>query len=563
MTTHKSATRALKAAMQARVGAAAVASAFVVGCSLPGSLPGLGAGRDAATAPTRQTADAPGANAASLRTTRAAASDAAPVTTTEPSSDSAALVATAATAAAARDEDAGAAPEPLGGSAADDFKAALSLAYATNPTLQAQRAAVNSALQNVTIARSERFPQLSATAGYDVSETTTDDSGDGFGPTADGGFGPVPQDELTLDSSSSTFSYGLTASQAVYQGGRVRAGIDAARADVEASRAQLSNTAQTVLVEAITAYVNARRDQEVVTIRLNNVEVLSRQLRAARDRLEFGEGTVTDVAQAEARLAGARTELAAAQSDLAATRANYERVIGQAPGTLAPPPGLPALPQSLEAAEADAFNNNPQVVAARFAEASAKADVRSARSAFRPSVDLQGGYRRNRNGGDREQVIGEDVNGNPITATFDIDNRSETVSGGVTASIPLFTGGANGARVRQARASESQARLQVREAERLAREAVVSAWNALIAARAQIDSSEEQVRANEVALQGVRDEAEFGQRTTLDVLDAEQELLDSRLALVSAESDAYVAAFQLLQAAGGLDARALGLSTTP
>lgn len=563
MTTHKSATRALKAAMQARVGAAAVASAFVVGCSLPGSLPGLGAGRDAAAAPTRQTADAPGANAASLRTTRAAASDAAPVTTTEPSSDSAALVATAATAAAARDEDAGAAPEPLGGSAADDFKAALSLAYATNPTLQAQRAAVNSALQNVTIARSERFPQLSATAGYDVSETTTDDSGDGFGPTADGGFGPVPQDELTLDSSSSTFSYGLTASQAVYQGGRVRAGIDAARADVEASRAQLSNTAQTVLVEAITAYVNARRDQEVVTIRLNNVEVLSRQLRAARDRLEFGEGTVTDVAQAEARLAGARTELAAAQSDLAATRANYERVIGQAPGTLAPPPGLPALPQSLEAAEADAFNNNPQVVAARFAEASAKADVRSARSAFRPSVDLQGGYRRNRNGGDREQVIGEDVNGNPITATFDIDNRSETVSGGVTASIPLFTGGANGARVRQARASESQARLQVREAERLAREAVVSAWNALIAARAQIDSSEEQVRANEVALQGVRDEAEFGQRTTLDVLDAEQELLDSRLALVSAESDAYVAAFQLLQAAGGLDARALGLSTTP
>ncbi len=557
--THRRTLRAYKAAALARVAASALATAMVVGCSLPASMPGLGSSNRDGSAAAPQDTKQPDADAPALRTTAAAPaadaeeSESEPATTSvsaEPALVATAAVATEAAAPDATDEDGP--EETLGGSAADDFGAALSLAYATNPTLQAQRAAVNAALQDVAIARSERFPQLSATVDYDIQDTQSVDNGEVQIQDADGNFITFPLDEFETTRRTNTLNYGLNASQAVYQGGRVRAGIDAARADVEAARAQLNDTAQTVLVEAITAYVNTRRDQEVVTIRLNNVEVLTRQLRAARDRLEFGEGTVTDVAQAEARLAGARTELAAAQSDLAATRATYERVIGQAPATLSAPPDLPALPQSLDAAEGEALNNNPQVVAARFAEASARANVRSARSAFRPSVSLDGRISRQQTDGESEVFV-----------PTEIDQRDDVLSGGVSASIPLFTGGANGARVRQARASESQARLQVREAERLAREAVVSAWNALIAARVQIVSSEEQVRANEVALQGVRDEAEFGQRTTLDVLDAEQELLDSRLALVTAESDAYVAAFQLLQAAGALDAGALRLSTAP
>ncbi len=504
---------------------ATAAGVMAAGCSL--SLPGLGAAP--ASEPAARTPAAPvatQAGATELRGTHTSDAAAPPQ---------------AAPAGAGPD----AAPQP------DTLPGALALAYNSNPTLQAQRAALDAASEGVTIARGDRFPQISAEAGYQyVDLDRTDNVGnfnESFNTTTFG----------DRDSQTTTFSATLGISQTLYAGGRVRAGIKAAEADREAARAGLLATEQGVLLSVVDAYVAVRRDQEVVGIRANNVAVLSRQLEAADDRFEVGEVTRTDVAQAEARLAGARTQLAAARADLASTRAVYEQVVGQAAGSLAPPPALPLLPATLTDAADISFDQNPEIVAARFAEASARANVRAARSAFRPSISASASAGLSQ---DRGEFIQGRADGTDIfAASGDTDQDDETIAAGVTASIPLFTGGANGARVRQARAAENQARLQVRETERAVLADVTSAWNNLLAARAQIESSQEQVRASEVAFEGVEQEALVGGRTTLDVLDAEQELLDARLALVTAESNAYVAAFALLQATGGLTAQALNL----
>lgn len=435
-------------------------------------------------------------------------------------------------------------------SSAETLGGAIALAFQSNPTLQAERAALRAAGEGVTIARGDRFPQISASAGLDYTDLDRTDNAGALNENLN---------VVTFSdrvSETTRRSVALSASQTLYAGGSVRAGIDAAAATREAARAQLATVEQGVLLDVITSYVNTRRDQEVVRIRANNVDVLLRQFEAARDRFEVGEVTRTDVAQAEARLAGARTELAAARASLASTRALYEQVVGQAPGTLAPPPPLPPLPETFNAAAETASDNNPAIIAARFAEAGARANVRAARSAFRPSINATASAQLAGDRGDFSQGRA----GDPFASAGDVDEDTETLAAGLTATIPLFTGGANGARVRQALASGNQARLQVREAERSVQAAVTSTWNTVLATRAQIDSSREQVRANEVAFEGVEEEARVGGRTTLDVLDAEQELLDARLALVTAESDAYVAGFALLEAIGELAPRALSLA---
>jgi outer membrane protein len=398
----------------------------------------------------------------------------------------------------------------------------LSAAYRTNPQLQAERARLRQNAEGVTQARANLLPNVSASGTLSESET--------WGGTAVGGAG----------GGNGSSSVGATLSQPIYRGGRTRGAINAAEARFEAGRERLRAVEQNVLLDAVSAHANVTRDQQIVSIRSNNVEVLGEQLRAARDRFEVGEITRTDVAQAEARLSGARAQLSSAQAALAASRAAYARVTGVdpvEPELIGPGAGLP---DALGAAQNLALDNNPDLRAVEFNELAAREGIRVARGAMLPEVSLSASVNENRDSAFSGQARG-----------------SAQVQARV--SMPIFTGGLNQSRVREAQASADEARLAGLTTRRQVVEAVSNAWNNYLAAQAVIESSREAVRANEIAFEGVEQEAFVGLRTTLDVLNAEQELLNSRLELVRAERDLAVASYGLLQTLGLLSARDLQL----
>jgi outer membrane protein len=399
----------------------------------------------------------------------------------------------------------------------------LAAAYRTNPQLQAERARLRQSAEGVTQARSVLLPSVSASGTLSESETW---GGGGFAGAGGGG-----------DGSS---SIGAQLSQPVYRGGRTRGSINAAEARLEAGRERLRAVEQNVLFDAVSAHANVTRDQQIVSIRSNNVEVLGEQLRAARDRFEVGEITRTDVAQAEARLSGARAQLSGAQAALAASRAAYARVTGVdpvQPELIGPGAGLP---DALDGAQNLALDNNPDLRAVEFNELAAREGVRVARGAMLPEVSVSASVNESRDSAFSGQARG-----------------SAQVQARV--SVPIFTGGLNQSRVREAQASADEARLAGLNIRRQVIEAVSNAWNNYLAAQAVIESSREAVRANEIAFEGVEQEAFVGLRTTLDVLNAEQELLNSRLELVRAERDLAVASYGLLQTLGLLSARDLQL----
>ena len=408
---------------------------------------------------------------------------------------------------------------PAGMAQAQTLQETLVSAYETNPTLAAQRARLRQTEEGYVQARAGRLPTVSASA--DVSEQESWGAAQ-FG----GGAGDV--------------GYGVSLNQSLYRGGRIDGAIGAAAARIEAGRQTLRSTEQGVLIDAISAHAEVLRDQQIVSIRSNNVGVLSEQLRAARDRFEVGEITRTDVAQAEARLSGARAQLSAAQAAFAASRARYARVTGvesAEPDAAGPVDGLPG---DLAGAAETALSNNPDLRAAEFGEVAAQEAVRIARGALRPEVSLSASASEGRESDFSGQAIG-----------------SASVRAQV--SVPIFTGGLNRSRVREARAAADEARLSQLTVRRQVIEGVTNAWNSYLAAEAVIVSSREAVRANEIAFDGVEQEAFVGLRTTLDVLNAEQELLNSRLELVRAERDLTVASYALLQTMGLLHAEALGL----
>lgn len=407
-----------------------------------------------------------------------------------------------------------------GPAAAQTLIETLASAYESNPQLAAERARLRQTNEGYAQAFSARLPTLSANAS--VSEEIDNWGGN------------------NIFNRSGQAQYSATASQAIYRGGRTGGAIDSALAQIRAGRESLRATEQSVLLTAIQAHLDVVRDETVVEIRRNNVEVLGQQLQAARDRFEVGEITRTDVAQAEARVSGAQAQLSAAQAQLAASRAAYERVVGAAPTDPQAPVALPDLPENLGDAAEAALDANPQLLAARFGEEAAREQVRVARGALRPEVGISVSASEFRESDFTGQGVGS------------ADVRAQV-------SVPIFTGGLNGSRVRQALAGADEARLQVVVSQRQVIEAVTNAWNTYLAAQAVIESSRQAVRANEIAFEGVEQEAFVGLRTTLDVLDAEQELLNSRLDLVSAERDLYVASFALLQAMGRLDAQTLAL----
>jgi outer membrane protein len=319
--------------------------------------------------------------------------------------------------------------------------------------------------------------------------------------------------------------------------------VNEAEANVRAGREDLRSEEELVLFEAVTAYMDVVRDQAVVRLQENNVKVLTRELKATQDRFAVGEVTRTDVAQAQARRAGAVSQLDAARANLKGSRATYERVIGNSPSNVVDP-GAPTryLPKSINEALAIADQENPRTIAALYREQAGKYRVSTIRGELLPSLDLEAGWFE---GFDRSKIQSQQEGG--------------TVLGRL--SIPIYQGGEVSARVRQAK-HEHVALLQVIEQVRTeVRERAIQAWSQYQAAIAQVQSDRTQVEANQTALTGVREEEKVGQRTLLDVLNAEQELLNSQVDLVTDERNLVVAAYGLVAAIGRLEAYRLDVAS--
>lgn len=402
-----------------------------------------------------------------------------------------------------------------GPAGAETLQEAIASAFQTNPALQIERYRTDIARENLGLARSAGMPQvnLSGSAGYEYVDTNSLlNFGTGDRPLA---------------------SAQLQAAQPIYTGGRISAGIRQAEAGINAADRSYDAATQDLILDVVTAYVDVRRDREAVAIRKNNVDVTGEQVRAAEDRFEVGVVTLTDVAQAKARLEGARAALAGAEAALVGSEAFYQFLTGLQPGELAPPPPVPPLPASLEAATEEGIANNPSIEAARQQLRAAGAGVDAAKAEGRPQISIVG-------------TAG-------VQETWGDDSRRDTnVSAVAQGRIPLFTGGAVKAQVNAAKLQREQARRQVDALETQVRAQVAQAWFGYSAALRAIEASQRQVEAAEIAYEGAKEELAVGVRTTLDVLDQEQQLFEARLALVAAERDAYVAAHQLLRATGNL-----------
>lgn len=399
---------------------------------------------------------------------------------------------------------------------------ALIGAYINNPTLKAERANLRATDENVSQAVSNFRPSISASGDYGKTEVKNRPSTTGTDTRDPHGFA-------------------VSVSQPVFRGFRSVTATKEAKDNVRAGRQNLITAEQDVLLNAVTAYMDVVRDQNIVGLRRKNVQVLSEQERAAKARFRVGEVTKTDVAQATARHSGAISNLAQARANLSASRAVYQQIIGNKPGTLKTPKTISRkLPKTLSQTINVAREYHPRILAAVYIEKASDHAIDNATGSLLPEVSLDATYSY------REEP----------SSTLD-RTETGTVLGQVT--IPLYQSGAEYSRIRQAKEINSQRRLQIVEAERLVRANAISAWSNLNAARSRITSDSEQVRANRLAYRGVKKENEVGSRTTLDLLDAEQELLDSRVALITTRRDVVVAEYTLLSAIGKLTAADLSL----
>lgn len=334
----------------------------------------------------------------------------------------------------------------------------------------------------------------------------------------------------------------LTAIQPLYTGGQVENATEAAETRITAQEAVLVATEQEVLLDAVTAFSDVRRDIFLVDLGQNNVRVLREQLRAAQERFEVGEVTRTDVEQAQARLAAARSDLAGAKGQLDISRRAFTRAVGRAPGDLDPPPPLPPLPASLDEAIALAMQNEPNLLASRLERQASGSDVRAAIGTLLPQVSLQG------------QLTEFDTLDDQIQGT-----QSASIS--LVVNIPFYSGGRNYSAVRQAQAQVESAEASITTTMRDAAQNVGIAWAQFDVAKASIKAGRLEVRAARLAFDGVTEEAKVGARTTLDVLDAEQEVLNARGDLIRAQRNEFVAAYSLLASMGLLTVSHLGLDT--
>ncbi|RHW16701.1 hypothetical protein D1610_14390 [Sphingomonas gilva] len=411
------------------------------------------------------------------------------------------------------------------------LREALVKAYNGNPTLSGARAQVRATDENVPIARAAGLPSIGATADFDNN---------------------IISDSNSLASPDRSLRAGVNLSVPLFQGGLVRNSVNAAEARVLAARQGLRGTESDLFTDVVSAYMDVIRDESIVQLNQQNVRVLEVNLQATQDRFEVGDLTRTDVAQSEARLAIARGQLRGAEAGLISSRENYVRLVGDAPGTLTPPPPLPNMPDAPTTAVDVALTENPFLGAARQQADATRYDVGVARASRLPRISaVVGGNYTNYLGS-----LGDDTGVN-------VGQSGTAASGGLSLTLPLFQGGEPAARVRQAQALRSQALEQVTETERSVIANVRAAYSSWRSALAVIESSQVAVDANRLSLEGVRAENSVGNRTILDILNAEQELLNSQVTLVTARRDAYVAGFALLAAMGRAEANDLGLDGGP
>lgn len=397
----------------------------------------------------------------------------------------------------------------------------LAIVYDTNPVIRAERARQEATQEAPKQARAAILPQISVDSSYSDSHNDQVVNSDLFGQ--------IIEEDREFDLNPAIVA--VSAQQTVFQGFRNLNRIKQARARVRSGDAQLRMTEQQVLLQAATVFFDVQRDMEIYQANISNVDVLMESLSQAETQLQYGDITRTDVDQARARLAGATAELSAAQAQLSTSRAGFERILGDAPGTLQQVEGLPDLPATEEEAQALALELAPAIQLVREQEAVSRRQIAIEKSSFAPSVSFNTYYK-----------YSDEPN------SFIV--RDEEFSYGVRASIPIFNGGLNYSKTREAVALNKSDKSRIIAAERDVRAGVSAAWNQLVAARARITAAETQLNANENALSGVRNEADAGVRTTLDVLNAEQETLNSRVALASARRDEFVAAYALLAAMG-------------
>ncbi|AUX68528.1 hypothetical protein CHX26_02490 [Porphyrobacter sp. HT-58-2] len=409
---------------------------------------------------------------------------------------------------------------------ADNLREALTAAYTTNPTLEAARANQRATDEGVPIQRAPGLPSVDVTATH---IEFIRQSANAFAP---------PERNL-----------GVTTALLVpvYSGGAVRNGIAAAKDRVEAGQADLRNTESTIFAQVVAAYMDVLRTEALVALASNNVAVLRTNLEATSDRFQIGDLTITDVAQSRSRLAVAEGDLQTAEANLIAARETYIRLVGRAPGELAPPPPLPGLPATVDEAIVSALENNPNLEAAKLRAEAAGFDTKVAGAGRLPTVGLfvNGQY--------------SDFFGTLVSNFPGLVQREVTANAGVRVTVPLFQGGLPAARQRQAGARESAALEDVIASERQIIAETRSTWSNWQAANAVIKSAQAAVEAAELSLEGVRAENSIGNRTIIEVLNAEQELVQTRAQLVTARRNAYVAGFNLLALMGKAEARDLNL----
>ncbi len=414
---------------------------------------------------------------------------------------------------------------------AETLRDAFVAVYAGNPTLTGARAGLRATDEDVGIARAQGLPDLSATGQYSEYLKRSVNS-----PSA-----PVRS------------VYGrVAAAVPIYQGGQIRNQISAAKARVAQGRASLQGTEADVFTQTVAAYMDVMRDTAIVDLNAGNVKVLGTNLQASKDRFQVGDLTRTDVAQSDARLAGARAQLQSAQAQLDASRQNYLAIVGKFPTNLESPPPLPPLPAASDDAVDVAVANNPDLEAAKQAAKAAGFDIGTARALAMPKISAFANA-------DYTDYRGTLARGVLAGGGGTISQTDKTATVGVQALLPLYQGGEPAARVRQAQARQSQAIEQQTAVERNVIANVRTAFSRYQASLEVIESSQTAVSANELALEGTRAEQGVGTRNVLDVLNAEQELLNSRSTLVSAKRDAYVAGFALIAAMGRAQAKDLGL----
>jgi outer membrane protein len=421
-------------------------------------------------------------------------------------------------------------PLGLSPSSADTLEGALVQAYQNNPSLNSQRASVRVTDENVPQALSGYRPKVNINGSIGTQYWDTTNRTSTTNPTY-----------IQQSGNMTPNSYGITATQTLYNGFQTANKTRQAESQVQAARETLRVTEQTVLLSAVTAYMNLLRDSAILDLQRRNVEVLQEQLRQTRDRFNVGEVTRTDVAQSESRLASGRSQVLNAEANYKASVATYRQVIGVEPGKLSP--GSPVdrfsprdVPQSIGVATA----THPAVTSAQYNVDAALLQVKVAEGALYPTLSVQGNV----------------LQSNEI-GLLQLKSFNAAVLGQL--SVPIYQGGAEYSLIRQAKETLGQRRLDLDTARDQVRQTVVQSWGQLDAAKANIEATQANVQASEIALNGVREEARVGQRTTLDVLNAQQELVNARVSLVTAQRDRVVASYTLLAAVGGLTVQGLSL----